>query len=418
MAEIDFEGTAINTQQSDDVKDQKQEEDVTSLEGTPDKEDVTGKSNETKENENKNADDDNNQKQEDDKFSDVNPGDVITFDGVDYTVDDNKNLVDSDGNIFKSLNDLGDVEISENDDDELSITNVIKSIGLDIKDEQGNSVEFSNDVEGIKNYVQAVIGNSIEDIKTDTINKLYDSIPNLKEYIDYVELNGTYVGFGNLPDRRQVQLQKDNVEQHKAIIRQAALEFGNKTLSESYIKYLEDSGRLYEEAEAQLNNLIQLDIDNAKKREEEVNRLKAEQEQQEQEYVNAVYNTIKSRKLGDIELPTTFIRNIEGVKKTATLDDFYKYISEPNVVDDKGTVKTQYAIDTDNLSQQEVINKDILDAWLLFTGNTYKDLVSMYKKEDEVKKLIISSRKAKTNHSVKTIKSKAKSVDYNDILFG
>lgn len=418
MAEIDFEGTAINTQQSDDVKDQKQEEDVTSLEGTPDKEDVTGKSNETKENENKNADDDNKQKQEDDKFSDVNPGDVITFDGVDYTVDDNKNLVDSDGNIFKSLNDLGDVEISENDDDELSITNVIKSIGLDIKDEQGNSVEFSNDVEGIKNYVQAVIGNSIEDIKTDTINKLYDSIPNLKEYIDYVELNGTYVGFGNLPDRRQVQLQKDNVEQHKAIIRQAALEFGNKTLSESYIKYLEDSGRLYEEAEAQLNNLIQLDIDNAKKREEEVNRLKAEQEQQEQEYVNAVYNTIKSRKLGDIELPTTFIRNIEGVKKTATLDDFYKYISEPNVVDDKGTVKTQYAIDTDNLSQQEVINKDILDAWLLFTGNTYKDLVSMYKKEDEVKKLIISSRKAKTNHSVKTIKSKAKSVDYNDILFG
>ena len=418
MAEIDFEGTAINTQQSDDVKDQKQEEDVTSLEGTPDKEDVTGKSNETKENENKNADNADDKKQEDDKFSDVNPGDVITFDGVDYTVDDNKNLVDSDGNIFKSLNDLGDVEISESDDDELSITNVIKSIGLDIKDEQGNSVEFSNDVEGIKNYVQAVIGNSIEDIKTDTINKLYDTIPNLKEYIDYVELNGTYVGFGNLPDRRQVQLQKDNVEQHKAIIRQAALEFGNKTLSESYIKYLEDSGRLYEEAEAQLNNLIQLDIDNAKKREEEVNRLKAEQEQQEQEYVNAVYNTIKSRKLGDIELPTTFIRNIEGVKKTATLDDFYKYISEPNVVDDKGTVKTQYSIDTDNLSQQEVINKDILDAWLLFTGNTYKDLVSMYKKEDEVKKLIISSRKAKTNHSVKTIKSKAKSVDYNDILFG
>ena len=42
----------------------------------------------------------------------------------------------------------------------------------------------------------------------------------------------------------------------------------------------------------------------------------------------------------------------------------------------------------------------------------------MYKKEDEVKKLIISSKKAKTNHSIKTIKSRAKSVDFNDILFG
>ena len=418
MAEIDFEGTAINTNSSDDVKEQKQEEDVTSLEGTPDKEDVTGKSNETKENENKNADNDDNQKQEDDKFSDVNPGDVVTFDGVDYTIDDDKNLVDADGNIFKSLKDLGDVEIAENDDNELNISNVIKSIGLDIQDENGNSVEFSNDVEGVKQYIQTVIGNNIDDIKKDAINELYNSIPNLKEYIDYVELNGTYVGFGSLPDRRQVQLQKDNVEQHKAIIRQAALEFGNKTLSETYIKYLEDSGRLYEEAEIQLNNLIQLDIDNAKEREEQVNRLKAEQEQQEQEYVDAVYNTIKSRKLGDIELPTTFVRNVNGVKKTVTIDDFYKYISEPNVVDDKGTTKTQYAIDTDNLSQQEVLNKDILDAWLLFTGNTYKDLVSMYKKEDEVKKLIISSRKAKTNHSVKTIKSKAKTVDYNDILLG
>lgn len=418
MAEIDFEGTAINTNSSDDVKEQKQEEDVTSLECTPDKEDVTSKSNETKENENKNADDDDNQKQEDDKFSDVNPGDVVTFDGVDYTIDDDKNLVDADGNIFKSLKDLGDIEISENDDNELNISNIIKSIGLDIEDGEGNPIEFSNDVEGVKQYIQTVIGNNINDIKKDAINELYNSIPNLKEYIDYVELNGTYVGFGSLPDRRQVQLQKDNVEQHKAIIRQAALEFGNKALSETYIKYLEDSGRLYEEAETQLNNLIQLDIDNAKEREEQVNRLKAEQEQQEQEYVDAVYNTIKSRKLGDIELPTTFVRNVNGVKKTVTIDDFYKYISEPNVVDDKGTTKTQYAIDTDNLSQQEVINKDILDAWLLFTGNTYKDLVSMYKKEDEVKKLIISSRKAKTNHSVKTIKSKAKNVDYNDILLG
>lgn len=376
MAEIDFEGTAINTNSSDDVKEQKQEEDVTSLEGTPDKEDVTGKSNETKENENKNADDDDNQKQEDDKFSDVNPGDVVTFDGVDYTIDDDKNLVDADGNIFKSLKDLGDIEISENDDNELNISNIIKSIGLDIEDGEGNPIEFSNDVEGVKQYIQTVIGNNIDDIKKDAINELYDSIPNLKEYIDYVELNGTHVGFGSLPDRRQVQLQKDNVEQHKAIIRQAALEFGNKTLSETYIKYLEDSGRLYEEAETQLNNLIQLDIDNAKKREEQVNRLKAEQEQQEQEYVDAVYNTIKSRKLGDIELPTTFVRNVNGVKKTVTIDDFYKYISEPNVVDDRGTTKTQYAIDTDNLSQQEVINKDILDAWLLFTGNTYKDLVN------------------------------------------
>lgn len=419
MAEIDFEGTAINTNTSDDVKEQKQEEDVTSLEGTPDKEDVTGKSNETKEKE-----DDNNQKstnedsKENNALDELSAGDVITYDGVEYTIDDNRNLVDADGNVFKSLDELGDVEIAEENSDELNINNIVKAIGLDVTDENGNGVEYPNSVEGVKDYIQTVLGNSVEDIKKDAINELYNSIPNLKEFIDYVELNGTHIGFGSLPDRRQIQLQRDNVEQHKAIIRQAALEFGNKTLNESYIKYLEDSGRLYEEAETQLNNLIQLDIDNAKQREEEVNRLRAEQEQQAEEYAEAVYNTIKSRKLGDIELPSTFIRNINGVKKTATLDDFYKYVSEPNVVDEEGNTKSQYAIDLDSLSEQEVINKDILDAWLLFTGNTYKDLISMYKKEDEVKKLIISSKKAKTNHSIKTIKSKAKSVDFNDILFG
>lgn len=419
MAEIDFEGTAINTNTSDDVKEQKQEEDVTSLEGTPDKEDVTGKSNETKEKE-----EENNQKstkensKETNVLDELGAGDVITYDGVEYTIDDDRNLVDADGNVFKSLDELGDVEISEENSDELNINNIVKAIGLDVTDENGNAIEYPNSVEGVKDYIQTVLGNSVEDIKEDAINELYNSIPNLKEFIDYVELNGTHIGFGSLPDRRQIQLQRDNVEQHKAIIRQAALEFGNKTLNESYIKYLEDSGRLYEEAETQLNNLIQLDIDNAKQREEEVNRLRAEQEQQAEEYAEAVYNTIKSRKLGDIELPSTFIRNINGVKKTATLDDFYKYVSEPNVVDEEGNTKSQYAIDLDSLSEQEVINKDILDAWLLFTGNTYKDLISMYKKEDEVKKLIISSKKAKTNHSIKTIKSKAKSVDFNDILFG
>ena len=48
------------------------------------------------------------------------------------------------------------------------------------------------------------------------------------------------------------------------------------------------------------------------------------------------------------------------------------------------------------MSDEEAMSQDLLDAWLKFTGGSYKDLVSIAIKEQEVKKLVLKAKSNKT----------------------
>lgn len=337
-------------------------------------------------------------------------GTVVEFEGKEYKVSDNGDIVDSEGNIFKKADEV-QAWLEENeavDDNSLgnaSIKDIIDTIGVEVKDENGNDIDFTDDKEGLKSYFNAVIEQTRNEANKATLNKFYQDNPVVKQFVDYMTVNGgDPTGFGQIPDRSGITVDKDNEAQQEQIIRVAAAEFGNKAVSDAYIKYLKDSGGLYDEAVNQLVALqekdknireqIQIDAANARKAEEDAVRA----------YWESVSNVISSRNIAGYKIPESFVVEENGQKVTKTPDDFYDYLYKAREVDANGNKVTGYQRDLNKLTDEEILNKDLLDAWLMFSGGTYKDLVSMAIKEHEVHKLVIKAREQRSARTIKVTK--------------
>ena len=421
---IDFEGGAVVDTAANANENPANQEDTTSLDGGG-TEDVTGKSNENQtpdEPANKPEDNNNNQVNNEQKVdSGLEAGTEIEFDGKTYTVADNGDIVDSEGNVFKEAKDVqswldenNTVDTDENG--ELSIDAIREAVGIDVTDEQGKLMDFDNTPAGVKSYVESVIALKSNEIQQGTINKLFAANPLLKQFIDYVSITGTPRGFGDIPDRSGIQLDKDNPEQLKAVIRMAAQEFGNASLNDSYIKYLEQSGALYDEAKQQLQALVGKDQAYRQEIEKRAEAARQQEAADIQAYWQGVNDAINKGTIGGYKLPESFVKNINGQKITLTRNDFYNYVAIARE-DEEGNRMTQYQRDLDNLSSEDALNRELLDAWLMFTGGSYKDLVNMAINEDKVRKLVVKSKQQRTARTIKVNKPKPSKVNSDDILF-
>lgn len=353
-------------------------------------------------------------------------GSVVQFEGADYTVDDNGNLVDKDGNIFKEAKDVDewikqfDVDDKgDNDTDKgITLSSIQKAIGEEIVDEAGKPVEFTDDADGVKSYIDNVIALRSNELQQAAINKVFTDNPILAQFANYLAVNGSPRGFGELPDRSGIKVEQDNEQQQIAIIKAAAEEFGNSSLNDNYIKYLKDNGSLYDEAKAQLENLQKAD---AKRNEEYANQAEAQRKQQEEAtnaYWNNVHEKLTSRKIGEYQLPESFVREVNGQKVTTNIDDFFNYLYR-QTEDTDGQVATAYQRDRMSMTGDEAMNEELISAWLMFTGGSYKDLVDMAVRAEQVKTLKL---KAKNNDGRKTIRitkpaGTNKKINPDDLLF-
>ena len=352
----------------------------------------------------------------------LSEGDTIEFDGTTYTVDASGNLVDDKGNVFKEAKDVADwlksveVEGDGEGSDTISLASIQEALGITVTDAEGKNIEFTNDAAGVKAYVDAVIDLKSRDLQQAAVNKLYADNPLLKQFTDYVQLNGTAKGFGEIPDRSGIQLDKENEEQLKAVIRMAAKEFGNKSLNENYIKYLKDSGGLYDEAKAQLQALVEKDAAVRKDIEARAKAQREEEAKSVSDYWNKVNNVIDSRIIAGYKLPESFTKEVNGQKVIITPNDFYNYLSKATETDTDGNKVTGYQRDLNKLTDDEYLNRELLDAWLMFTGGTYKDLIAMAVNEDKVRQLRVKSKEQRSAKTVKVIKKQGGKVDINDIV--
>jgi len=407
-ADIDFEGNPTTTTSSEGVKSgdgvkvdntpvdihDGKNDDTTDLTRTPDTPPV-----------------------EENNDNDLEAGTELEIDGQVYTVAENGDIVDKDGKVFKEAKDVKDF-LKENepvdDDEELNLNSIKEAIGIDVKDEQGNDIEFPDTPQGVKDYVDAVVATRTNEVAQGAVNKLFMDNPMLKQFIDYVKVTGTPRGFGDIPDRSGIVLDKDNENQLAAIIRMAAEEFGNASMDEAYIDFLKTSGRLYDTAKAQLDALVNHD----KQIREEIEQ-RAEQARQEElaelnEYWNGVHDAINKGQIGKYKLPETFVLDRNGQKVTLTREDFYDYVSRSTEKDEDGNAITGYQKDLSKLTNEAHLNRELLDAYLLFTGNSYESLVNMAIKDEQVKRLVIKSKQNKARSQVKITKPKASGV--NDVL--
>ena len=420
VSDIDFEGTNVqgnndNTDNNPDVPTNK--EDVTNLGGN-DVDDITGKDSGEP-----NPDNTGSENNNDDNPStgELNVGDQLEVDGITYTVAQNGDLVDDKGNVFKEAKDVADwlksVNLENNEpDSSITLASIQESLGVTITDENGKPVSFTDDAAGVKAYVDSVIELRSNELQQAAINRLYSDNPLLKQFQDYVQLNGTPRGFGEIPDRSGIKLDKDNEQQLVAVIKMAAQEFGNKSLNDNYIKYLRDSGGLYDEARNQLEALV--DKDKAYRKDIETKA--AEQRKQEADalknYWEKVNNIINGRVINGYKIPDSFTKEVDGKKIVITPNDFFNYLSNANVDGDNGKKLTAYQRDLANLTDDEFMAREMLDAWLMFTGGTYKDLIDMAVKEDQVRKLVVRSKENRSAKSVKIVKKQNGKTSIDDII--
>ena len=420
VSDIDFEGTNVqgnngNTDNNPDVPTNK--EDVTNLGGN-DIDDITDKNSEEP-----NPDNTGSENNNDDNPStgELNVGDQLEVDGITYTVAQNGDLVDDKGNVFKEAKDVVDwlksVNLENNEpDSSITLASIQESLGVTITDENGKPVNFTDDAAGVKAYVDSVIELRSNELQQAAINRLYSDNPLLKQFQDYVQLNGTPRGFGEIPDRSGIKLDKDNEPQLVAVIKMAAQEFGNKSLNDNYIKYLRDSGGLYDEARNQLEALV--DKDKAYRKDIETKA--AEQRKQEADalknYWEKVNNIINGRVINGYKIPDSFTKEVDGKKIVITPNDFFNYLSNANVDGDNGKKLTAYQRDLANLTDDEFMAREMLDAWLMFTGGTYKDLIDMAVKEDQVRKLVVRSKENRSAKSVKIVKKQNGKTSIDDII--
>lgn len=424
IADIDFDGSNSSRTSSDTTvnndNNKSVQEDVTNL-NSNDNSDITsqdGNKEDNKINESNNKEDNNNNS----STGELSEGDTIEVDGITYTVDASGNLVDDKGNIFKEAKDIADwlktVDIEDNKDDSknISISSIQEALGITVTDAEGKNIEFTDDAAGVKAYVDAVIDLKSKDIQEATVNKLYADNPLLKQFVDYVQLTGTAKGFGDIPDRSGIRLDKENTEQLKAVILMAAREFGNKSLNENYINYLRDSGGLYDEAKAQLQALVEKDAAIRKDIETRAQAQRDADAKSVSDYWKKVNNVIDSRIIAGYKLPESFTKEVNGQKVIITPNDFYNYLSKATETDTDGNKVTGYQRDLNKLTDDEYLNRELLDAWLMFTGGTYKDLITMAINEDKVRQLRVKSKEQRSVKTVKVIKKQNGKVDINNIV--
>lgn len=405
--DIDFEGTTTVDDKPTNNGNEVVTEDVTPINGGGN-DDITSKDGSKTTNDNT-----------DSSTGEFEVGTQIEFDGATYTVADNGDLVDANGQVFKPAAEVKDWVNSmtqTTEDEVLSIDAIKEAFDVEITDENGNAVEFTNDVAGVKAYVDSVINLKSKELQEGAINKLFNDNPMLQQFIDYVQLNGSPKGFGDIPDRSGIQLDPENAQQHEAIVRMAAREFGNKTISDSYIKYLTDTGALYDEAKAQLSALVEKDKAFLNRIKEEAAAARQKEQDEVVAYWKNVNNVINNRNIAGYKLPESFVKEVNGQKITLTPNDFYNYLSKASEVDEAGNKMTKYQSDLNNLTDAEVLNRELLDAWLMFTGGTYKDLIDMAVKEDKVRTLRLKSKEQRTNKTVKIVKPNNGKANINDII--
>lgn len=417
---IDFEGVEEKTAQSASTEQPANAanngEDTTSLSGDQ-TDDITGKSEVEKETKTEGGEstDDNS------STGELAEGDKLEVDGKTYTVDANGNIVDEQGSIFKEAKEVADwmksLEVEEETEDKgLNIASIQKALGVTVTDEKGKEVEFTDDAEGVKSYVDSVIALKSNELQQAAINRLYADNPLLKQFQDYVSLTGTPRGFGDIPDRSGIELDKDNEAQQIAVIKMAAAEFGNKSLNDNYIQYLKNSGSLYDEAKMQLKSLVEKDKAIQKDIETRAAEQRAEEERAVAEYWNNVNNIINGRMIAGYKIPESFTKEVDGKKMTYTPNDFFGYVSSPTVQLQDGRQVTQYQYDLSQLSDEDYLNREMLDAWLMFTGGTYKDLMGMAAKEDKVRTLKLKAKEQRTSSAIKVIRNSSKKANLDDII--
>ena len=334
-----------------------------------------------------------NEDNEDPKDNEVElkEGYTLTVEDKTYTVDKDGNLVDEQGNVFKKAEEVKDwlKEFSvEDDNTEIDLAKIQEALDYEVTDEDGNAIEYENNIEGIKAYINDVIETSKLEHYETAVNTLYQKYPILKEVLDYYVANGNSLeGFTKTPDRSNIQIDDNNEEQQIEIIKTLWKEQGIKGDVQQYINYLKNASILTSTAKDALQTLQEMDKENKKAFEAEAERKQQEDYEREVQHWTNIKNIIDSKEIAGYKIPDNITISRNGQKVSVTPNDFFNYLYR---VDNEN--KSMYQRDLEAEDPKDSLNDAILRAYLKFTGGSYADLVNMAINQEKVNNLKLKAK--------------------------
>lgn len=340
---------------------------------------------------------DDNKGSDSDKSSPYEPGTTLDVDGITYTINENNEVVDAEGNVFKKSDEVEDwlKSFDEDDSDDassaLTLERIQKEFGVEIVDDNDEPVVFENTPDGVNSYIKSVVEVTKESIAEETINAFYDKFPFLETAIPYYVANGnTLEGYGQHQDRSSIELSQDDVAQQESIIRMAFKEQGKKGDVDNYIHYLKSNDTLYDVAEEELKGLKELDNERNEAIEQQALQKELADIENDKKFWSGVKSTIDNRVIGGYKIPETIVMSKDGKQVAASPTDFYNYVSK---VDSQG--KTAYQRDMDNKTTQQAIDDELIAAFITFNGGSYSSLVNMAVNEEKVQAIRLKSKTQK-----------------------
>lgn len=302
----------------------------------------------------------------------LSKGDTINVDGVDYTIDAEGNAIAADGTVFRTATELAEL-IAQNGSKPNVLNQLQTRFGSDFKDENGNTIVFDDNEEGIAAYVETVVQSRVKEAQAAAINNLFETYPQVEQVINHLKLNGTLNDFVEIPDRSQITVSKDNEEQQAAFIREEWKLSGKKGDVNKFIDYCKNAGILYDTAVESKEAVDSIYESRLAEQKAQVEAKEAAAAAEEKAYWDNVEKTISKGELLGYSIPEQIQCNKDGKKVMLSRRDFLKYVSTP--VDSEGN--TAYMLDEAKVDSDARMQDDLLKAFLRFTGGDYASLVGM-----------------------------------------
>ena len=168
-------------------------------------------------------------------------------------------IVDDTGKVLYTKEEA-DALLSDVDLTELSIENVSKLSGIELKDETGATIQFDNTPAGFAAREAKIREQSYNEGANSSILEFFNEHPDIKQIFEFKQKNNTIDGFKPSVDYTTITLDKTNEAQLMEVIVEANMKQGkSKEQAEKYAAYIKANNTLYEEALDNQSVLKQMD---------------------------------------------------------------------------------------------------------------------------------------------------------------
>lgn len=263
---------------------------------------------------------------------------AVEIEGVKYKLDDKGNALDDKGVIFKTKEQLDEMESG---DLEPLPQVIVKKLGYEVLDDKGKPKMYEDTEDGLVESVKDIANVMLEKYKKEFL----ESDPEFKEFVEYKARGGKLEDFvqKKTSSWKSVKLDENNDAQLESVIMADFLAAGiDKAQAELTTSLYKDTKRLKEFGKVAYNRLIAHEDQVEKEEKEQFESQRKQYEEQTEKHWSTVKTTIDTGNLKDIVIP-------ESEKEA-----FYKYIAI--AADDKGN--SQRNLDRSKLPLEQLLQLD------------------------------------------------------------